>query len=194
MFTDETNTLEGGTAHRIARAALHLFVEKGITATTVREITAAVGITEGAMYRHYVSKEELAWALFSDSYVAFARELERVRRDQPTLRAELAAMIRSFCTFFDRDPELFTYLLLVQHSELKKVTPSMANPVEVVRRCIAEGMERGEIPQRDSNLAAAFALGIVLQVAVFKVYGRVTESLSSQADAMVEACWRALNG
>lgn len=181
-----------GTKERIGQAALRLFVEKGITETTVRDITAAVGITEGAMYRHYPSKEQLAWDLFSTNYTAFADELERVRAEHPTLKAQLQAMIRTFCAFFEKDPVLFSFLLLAQHSEARKVTPEMPSPVQVVRRSIVEAMARGEIPEADPDVATACVLGIVLQVAVFKVYERIEQSLTSLSEALFAACWRAL--
>jgi hypothetical protein len=103
-------------------------------------------------------------------------------------------MVRQFCAFFDDDPVLFSYLLLAQHGQLQKVTPEMPNPVEVVREVLAAGMERGEIPAGDPNLAAALVLGIVLQVAIFRIYQRLTQSLTSLAEFLVEACWRALTG
>ena len=178
----------------IARTALGLFVEKGIDGTTIRDIATAAKIAEGTLYRHYSGKNALAWELFSQNFTAFALELQRLQSGQATLRAKLDAMVRQFCTFFDRDPVLFSYLLLAQHGQLQKVTPEMPNPVEVVREVMAGGMDRGEIPAGDPNLAAALVMGMVLEVAVFTIYQRLTQSLSSLAGGLVEACWRVLAG
>jgi AcrR family transcriptional regulator len=182
------------TKELIARTALGLFVDKGIDGATIRDIAAAAGIAEGTLYRHYPGKDALAWELFSSNYTAFALELDRIQAGQATLRAKLDAMVRQFCAFFDDDPVLFSYLLLAQHGQLQKVTPEMPNPVEVVREVLAAGMDRGEIPAGDPNVAAAMVLGIVLQVAIFKIYQRLTQSLTSLAEVLVEACWRVLAG
>jgi AcrR family transcriptional regulator len=182
------------TKELIARTALTLFVEKGIDGATIRDIAAAAGIAEGTLYRHYPGKDALAWDLFSRNFTAFALELNRIQAGQATLRAKLDAMVRQFCAFFDDDPVLFSYLLLAQHGQLQKVTPDMPNPVEVVREVLAAGMDRGEIPAGDPNVAAAMVLGIVLQVAIFKIYQRLTQSLTSLAEVLVEASWRVLAG
>jgi AcrR family transcriptional regulator len=178
----------------IARTALRLFVEQGITETTIRDIAGAAGVAEGTLYRHYDGKEHLAWDLFSRNFVAYAQELDRLQRNRRTLKTKLEVMIRQFCAFFDQDPILFSYLLLAQHGQLKKVTPEMPNPVVVLREVLAAGMARGEAPPGDPDVAAAMVLGVVLQVAVFKVYGRVTQSLASLADTLVATCWRVVNG
>jgi AcrR family transcriptional regulator len=177
----------------IARSALELFVAKGITETTIREIAASAGIAEGALYRHFESKELLAWELFSTNYLDFARELDRLQEKYDTLEDKLAAMIRQFCAFFDRDPVLFSYLLLAQHAQLKKVTPEMLTAVTVLQKVIGQGMARREVPAMDVELAAAMVLGVVLQVAVFRAYGRITQNLSQLSETLVEACWQVLN-
>ena len=182
------------TKELIARTALTLFVEKGIDGATIRDIAAAAGIAEGTLYRHYPGKDALAWDLFSKNYTAFALELNRIQAGQATLRAKLDAMVRQFCAFFDRDPVLFSNLHLAQHGQLQKVTPDMPNPVEVLREVLAAGMDRGEIPAGDPNVAAAMVLGIVLQVAIFKIYQRLTQSLTSLAEVLMEAIWRVLAG
>jgi AcrR family transcriptional regulator len=182
------------TRELIARTALKLFVDKGIDGATIRDIAAMAGIAEGALYRHYPGKEALAWDLFSRNYTAFALELSRVQAAHETLHAKLDAMVRQFCAFFDQDPVLFSYLLLAQHGQLQKVTSDMPNPVEVVREVLATGMDRGEIPSGNPDVAAAMVLGIVLQVAVFKIYQRLTQSLASLAELLVAACWRVLAG
>jgi len=180
------------TKELIARTALKLFVAKGITETTVRDIAQAAGLAEGTLYRHFESKEALAWELFHTSYTAFALELDRLQQKYDHLQDKLTAMIRQFCAFFDRDPVLFTYLLLVQHSQLKKVTPKMETAVTVLQKVIAEGMARREVPESDVEVAAAMVLGPVLQVAVFKAYGRITQDLTGLADSLAAAAWRVL--
>ncbi|MGA9755943.1 MAG: TetR/AcrR family transcriptional regulator [Desulfobaccales bacterium] len=180
------------TKELIARTALSLFVEKGIDGTTIRDIAATAMIAEGTLYRHYPSKDALAWDLFSYNFTALALELQKIQAPHPTLQAKVDAMVRHFCTFFDQDPVLFSYLLLAQHGQLQRVTPDMPNPVEVLREAMASGMDRGEIPAGDPNVAAAMVLGIVLQVAIFKIYKRLAQSLTSLADHLVEACGRVL--
>lgn len=182
------------TKELIARTALHLFVEQGITETTIRDIAGAAGIAEGTLYRHYESKDQLAWELFSTNYLAFALELDRLQQDYDTLKDKLAAMIRQFCTFFDRDPVLFSYLLLAQHAQLKKVTPEMQTAVTVLQKVIAQGMAKGEVPEMEVELAAAMVLGVVLEVAIFKAYNRITQDLSQLRETLVAACWRVLAG
>ncbi|MBI4638958.1 MAG: TetR/AcrR family transcriptional regulator [Candidatus Rokubacteria bacterium] len=182
------------TKAKIARTALGLFVKQGVTETTIKDIARAAGVAEGALYRHYPSKEALAWDLFSTSFAAFARELDDLQRQRATTRAKLEAMIRQFCAFFDRDRTLFTYLLLAQHGQLARVTPEMPNPTEVLRSVIARGMARKEISKGDPDVATAMVMGLVLQVAVGRLYGRVTRDLSSLADSLVAAAWRVLKG
>lgn len=177
----------------ISQSALNLFVQKGITETTIRDIARAAGIAEGTLYRHYESKEELAWELFSHNFNAFALELEHLQQQHPSLKEKLAVMIQQFCRFFDKDPVLFSYLLLAQHAQLKKVTPDMPNPVVVVRDVIADAMDRGEIRPGDPDVLAAMVLGVVLQVAVFKIYGRISQSLVELSDSLMEACFRVLH-
>jgi TetR/AcrR family transcriptional regulator, cholesterol catabolism regulator len=58
----------GGTAVqvRLAEAAIELFYQHGAVATTVRDITAACGLTPGALYNHYASKDHLLYLVVRD--------------------------------------------------------------------------------------------------------------------------------
>lgn len=182
------------TKELIEKTALRLFVKKGFTETTIRDIASAAKLSEGALYRHYGSKDELGWALFSENFTGLAQELDRVQRRHRTLKAKLDAMIRHFCTFFDKDSVLFSYLLLTQHVQLQRVTADMPHPMLVLRSAIAAGMARREIPKRDPDVATSMVMGMVLQVAVNRIYGRVKMSLSELVDDLVGAAWRVLRG
>lgn len=50
------------TRDNLMEAAFKLVREKGLTATTVDEICAAAGVSKGAFFHHFKSKEELAVA------------------------------------------------------------------------------------------------------------------------------------
>ncbi|MBU3921016.1 MAG: TetR/AcrR family transcriptional regulator, partial [Alphaproteobacteria bacterium] len=53
---------------KIERAALKLFIHEGVDAATTREIADKAGVSEGALYRHYKGKDELALSLFQATH------------------------------------------------------------------------------------------------------------------------------
>jgi AcrR family transcriptional regulator len=52
----------------ILRAAIKLFGQHGLAATTIRDIAKESGYTNPALYKHFVSKEALALYLFETSH------------------------------------------------------------------------------------------------------------------------------
>lgn len=51
------------TYHKLITAAAACFAEKGFSATSVREISSRAGISQGAMYTYFKSKDELIKAI-----------------------------------------------------------------------------------------------------------------------------------
>src|SRR5215217_7783067 len=121
------------TRDRIQQAAIRLFVEKGVAETSIRDIARAVDVSDGALYRHFVSKDELVFAAFERHYVEFAHRLVGLAQAQTTTRHKLAAMIRGFCDAHDEDQTLFRFLLFVQHGQLIRLAPGTPTPVDAVR-------------------------------------------------------------
>jgi AcrR family transcriptional regulator len=180
------------TRDRLERAAIQLFVEKGVDATSVRDVARAVDISEGALYRHFTGKDELVWEVFERHYVQFAGRLESLANAETTARGKLAAMIRGFCEAYDEDPLLFRFLLFVQHGQLNKLAPGSPTPVDAVRAVIAQGIASKEIPDQHPDLATAMVFGIVLQPVTFSAYGRLSFPLTSICDRLVAASWAAV--
>ena len=61
---------------KIERAALKLFISEGVDAATTREIADVAGVSEGALYRHYKGKDELALALFMETHNRLAAMMQ----------------------------------------------------------------------------------------------------------------------
>jgi AcrR family transcriptional regulator len=180
------------TRDRIEKAAIRLFVEKGVTETSVRDIARAVDISEGALYRHFVSKDALVWAVFERHYVEFAGRLDALAQAETTARGKLAAMIRGFCHAHDENPTLFRFLLFVQHGQLSKLTPGTPTPVDAVRTVLERGIASKEIPDQPPDVATALVFGIVLQPVTFAAYGRLPSRMGSMSDRLVTAAWAAV--
>ena len=49
---------------QVLRAALDLFSTQGYATTSVQEIVAAAGVTKGAMYHYFASKDDLLFAIY----------------------------------------------------------------------------------------------------------------------------------
>jgi len=180
------------TKEKIKRAALELFVQKGVDAGGMRDIAKASGITEGAIYRHFKGKDELVWNLFADHFTGFAATLSDLQAGESTTAAKIEAMVQGFCRLYDQDETLFRFLLLVQHGQLSKISDDMANPIDVVQNVIQAGIDAGEIGHPHAAEATAWVFGIVLQSATFQVYGRLAGPMSVRANALSGACLDAL--
>ena len=181
------------TKQRIERAALTLFVARGVAETTTREIALAASIAEGTIYRYFPSKEQLAVDMFLRHHRALAEALDEAQGKAATLREKIDAIVRCYCEWADRDWTLFAYHLLNQHSFLIQVPDGDPNPVNVVREVIAWAMKAGEIPSRDADLAAASAIGTVMQPATYKVYGRFEGPLTAHIRFFADAAWAVLS-
>lgn len=180
------------TKARVERAALTLFVARGVAETTTREIAMAASIAEGTIYRYFPSKEKLALDLFLRHHHALAEALGEAHRPARSLRAKIEAIVTCYCDWADRDWTLFAYHLLTQHLFLAMVPEDTPNPVNVVRDVIAQAMRAGDIPRRNADLAAAATIGVVMQPATYKVYGRFTGPLSAHVRFFADAAWAVL--
>ena len=181
------------TRNRIKQAALELFVTKGIIGTSVRDIATLADIAEGGLYRHYASKEDLAWKLFSENYGNLAKELHSLAKAKGDFAkgdfaSRLGAMIHRFCRFFDEEPLMFRFLLLTQHQELPKLRAKSGSPVQALHKLVSEANKQGEIGIADVDLATAQILGLILQPATFMVYGLLAPGMQRVEAETLAAC------
>lgn len=65
----------GDLARSLVTAALELIARRGPESLTLREVTAAVGVSHGAAYRHFADKEALLAAVAEEGYRGLAQRL-----------------------------------------------------------------------------------------------------------------------
>ena len=179
------------TRARIEKEALRLFAEKGVDGTTIRDLALAVGVADAALYRYFASKEEIASAIFVAHYGALATAIEAIgRKDQP-FADTIRELVNLLCALFDDTPDVFGFILLNQHAHLRFVREE-GNAVTALRVIMQKGLTQGDITVADCDLAAAMALGAVLQPCVFKLYGRLPGTMRERAAQLGDAALRVL--
>jgi AcrR family transcriptional regulator len=176
-----------GVKEKVDRAAVALFAARGVDGVSIAEIAAAAGVAQGALYRHYRSKDELAARLFADAYHGAGAELAAIGAQHREFDARIAAMVAHFCALYDRDPALFRFMLLAQHELLPAIDDGDPAPVAAVEAAVADAVANREIAAIDAGEGAAVIMGIVLQTALFHLYGRLGGPLAPRVSSLARA-------
>lgn len=168
-------TAEPGTAKaRIERAALTLFIKTSIEGVSTKSLAALAGVSEGLLYRHFKSKDDLARTLMLSIHTRLT-DLVRSHADQ-SLDAAVSDIVRDYAQLADEDWPLFAYHLLYMHR-----FPNLAedSPLKAATELVAFNQAAGRLPKNiEPTTLASMALGIVLQTAQSKIAGAVTGPLS----------------
>jgi|SRR5580692_1547813 AcrR family transcriptional regulator len=176
-----------GVKTKVERAAVELFAANGFDGVSIADIAAAAGVSQGALYRHYPSKEELGWALFSTAYLRTGEELDRIRIGEPKFEAAVTAMIAHFCALYDEDPALFRFMLISQHGFLPRIPSGSHTPVDAVADLVGDAIANNQLKPVNPALGAAVIIGVILQSATFHIYARLGGSLGARAPALARA-------
>lgn len=176
----------------IEEAALRLFVEKGICAATTKEIAALAGVSEGAIYRHFESKEELALALFQENMQRLLAHLEGSLEGVADPPAQLRAVQRAFLEFAFAEPLSYAYLMEAHRSEFARLPAEQAKPKDVFVRILQRGMAEGCFRPMDPHLAAALVIGMTIRTVFFLKQGLIRQGREEVIQELGEAALRVL--
>lgn len=166
---------------------MDLFAANGFDGVSIADIAAMAGVSQGALYRHYRSKEELGWALFSAAYLRTGEALDRIRTGEAEFDAAVTAMIAHFCALYDEDPALFRFMLISQHGFLPRIPSGSHTPVDAVADLVGDAIANNQLKPVNPALGAAVIIGVILQSATFHIYGRLGGSLGARAPALARA-------
>jgi AcrR family transcriptional regulator len=172
---------------RIDQAAVDLFTRLGVDAATTKEIAALAGVSEGAIYRHYKSKDELAVSLFMGVHRRLSQLIDEAAAKETDISGKAAAVVTAYCQLADENWELFSFHLLSMHRFLPYYQEDGKDPVSMVEKLLKRALINAEIPPVDPRVLAAMIIGLVVQTAQNRIYRRFEEPLSAHAPLMIKA-------
>lgn len=178
---------DGTTRARIERAALKLFARGGIDGVSIKDIAGACNLSDGAMYRHFDSKEALARTLFEAIHARLLALLKASIATDASLEDTVRAVVAAYCGLAEDDPAQFAYHLTQRNTFLARSGDGGADPSALLARRVALAMARGDIPQSDPELKTAMALGVVIQAGEYRLYGRIDAPMTAHIETFTRA-------
>lgn len=157
------------TRQRLYQAAVTLFAEQGLSATTVEQIAERAGVAKGTVYYNFASKTELFEALLRDGVEPLTVALRRSAASAPGGGAlgALEEMAGAGLAFVAQHPDFVRLLVAEQwrggrpwHPTLIAVRRQVAGVVEEV---LEDGVKSGELPaDLDVELTSGALVGMVV--------------------------------
>ncbi len=160
-------------------AALTLFGQKGYAATSVAEIAREAGISKGAVYLYFPSKQAILEGLVKRAVTPIsARALEQAALAHGDLRTALPAILGVIAEAMN-DPKVFAVPRIVLHEAVvapeiaafyRDAVLNMAMPA--VEGLIAQGVARGELRPVDPEMTVRSLMGpVVIHIILSEVFG-----------------------
>jgi AcrR family transcriptional regulator len=169
----------------ICETALKLFAEKGIEATTTREIAEEAGAAEGTLYRHFEGKDDLAHWLYRRCTRRLEETLTHAIADTIAPQERLEALVRGVFDFYASKPASCTYLLSSQESGLQMIDEDedlSPPPLRLFVNTLEQGAEQGVFRDTSTSLIAGWILAIVQRT----VRSLKTEAVSVDPQAAID--------
>jgi len=190
MVTPRRNT-----KNQLIHAFIRLAAEKGASHATTSAIAREAGITEGAIYRHYASKEELRWAAYKHTVQSMASQKQHlVTSDQP-IQERIYSWIELTFAYYDHQPEAFTYVLLTPHRTFIDHSDDeiLTCQGKMFMAMISQALEHGELRPISPQLALCYFTGLILNVPRLINDQALPGPALTYVDGVADAVWRVLS-
>ena len=192
--------MSADTRTAVLDAALACFVESGYEQTTIAVIRQRSGVSNGALFHHFPTKEAIADALYVEAMASFQEGLwELLRRRPRSLRAAVRGTISHQLRWTEEQEDRARFLYTRGHLDWD--SPAGAELVELNRNLagayrdwMAPLVEAGEIRQMSMLMVTALVNGPVHAIARRWLAGHLTAPLHSYVDELTDAACAALSG
>lgn len=167
------------TKRKIFETSMKLFAEKGYDATSVEDITAAVGVAKGTLYYHFSSKEEIFNFLVEEGVKLLQNSVDIKTAKYSNYIDKLKSIILIEVKIIFRYENLITILLsqFWGRETINETCKKNVNEyIEKIEKIITEGIKRNEIKNGDPKAIAAEIYGLICSSLVYKM--RKTEKIT----------------
>jgi AcrR family transcriptional regulator len=155
------------TRERILDVARRVFAELGFEATTNRVLAERAGITTGALYHYFDSKQSIYQAVYDDVQTLVYEHFEKAIIGIDPYAERFAAILETAHSLNNEDPSLARFVGtarvdLARHHELReRLVGPVGTGQQFFDRLLDEAVDRGEIPSSRKELVRSFQKTVI---------------------------------
>jgi len=161
----------------IVRVAVHLAAEKGIDSVTTQDMADAMNVTQGAVFKHFPTKDDIWFAVISWIRGRLMTVLEKAASEATDPINAIERMFYAHITFISKHPAiprlLFTEMLHKKNSKLRDLIQEIISGYEGKVAGLLEAAKDQSLVARDLDSQSAAVLyigmiqGLFMQVSIF---------------------------
>lgn len=172
------------------KAAIELFACKGLSGTTIKDIAKKAGVTEGALYRHYASKEEMALVLFEREQIRIRDVLLQSFDPHAPLKTKFRTSIEYLYNAYASAP--YPLLFVIQSFMGVQGNTAMDEKEHIYDFIIGYTKQLLEHhgSKQEPEFLATLITGVIVQPILFHHYGKLDKHPITYIDAVTETCCR----
>jgi AcrR family transcriptional regulator len=166
----ETGPRDAGTRERIVSEALALFRKHGFDGTTMRDVAAAAGMSLGAAYYYFPSKEAIVLGYYESVFEERKRRIGKALAETQDLRERLRALYHVHFDMVRRDRKLLGALVRSVADPESKVSVFSKATAAVRSGSIDLCHQVIDVPEVGEDLRDLGALGLWTLDLAFMLY------------------------
>ncbi len=130
--------------------AIKLIDQKGIQGLTIKNLAKEIGVTEGAIYRHFENKKQILLSILSLFREKMKELQSSARSSEQTTYAKLQVILNNFRKYFESNPAIVSVIfaeeIFQNDNELSgEVAELIKENQELMLSLIREGKSSGEL-------------------------------------------------
>lgn len=161
----------------IIRVAVHLAAEKGIDSVTTQDMADAMQVTQGAIFKHFRTKDDIWFAVIRWIRERLMAVLEKAAADATDPVNAIERMFFAHIAFIGKHPSiprlLFTEMLHKKNSKLRDLIQEIISGYESKVAGLLDAAKEQALVARDLDSKSAAVLyigmiqGLFIQVSIF---------------------------
>ena len=170
--------------HQIIEAARYLITTKGMESVTIDAIAEGVGLTEGAIYRHFVSKNQILSLLIDDIEQTLLDTVRSAQVEGASAISNLERILEAHLSDVEgRRAVSFIVIAEAMGFEGIGLTPKVSSMfthyLESIQAVLAQGIREGSVrPEVDVDAAATAFFGLIQSTATLWALNDYTAPLA----------------